>query len=74
MDVYTMVVAIVSIVAIAGLIKHGQKMRALKKGGGISPETEANTGRIEKLEERIKVLEKIVTDRRAKLADDIDAL
>jgi hypothetical protein len=74
MDGYTMVVAIVSIAMVAGIIRHGQKMRAMKRGVGPSPETEANTKRIEKLEERIKVLEKIVTDRRSKLADDIDSL
>lgn len=74
MSQYEMVVAIVAIVMVAGIIRHGQKMRALKKAGGISPETEANTRSLEKLEERIKVLEKIVTDRRSKLADDIDSL
>lgn len=74
MSQYEMVVAIVAIVVVAGIIRHGQKMRAMKRGVGPSPETEANTKRIERLEDRIKVLEKIVTDRRSKLADDIENL
>ncbi|HXV74196.1 MAG TPA: hypothetical protein VD713_05645 [Sphingomonadales bacterium] len=74
MGPYEMVVAVVAIAVVAGVIRHGQKMRALRKAGGISPETEANARRIEKLEERVKVLEKIATDRRSRLSDDIDNL
>jgi hypothetical protein len=40
----------------------------------LSNENEAHKGQIVRLEERIAVLERIVTDRPARLAEEIDAL
>lgn len=74
MDKYTMVVAIVALVMIAGVAKHwlrGQQQNAKKM---VDDADEALRHKIDKLEKRIQVLERIATDKGERLRDEIDAL
>lgn len=77
MDRYTMVVAIVAIVMAATVIKSFVRRPAKKSGSEDFVERatyDEAMGKIEKLEERIKTLERIVTDRKASLAEEIERL
>lgn len=74
MDPYTMVVAIVAIAMGAGIINRAIKAKHSKKTLSSDPRAQDYERRIEKLEDRVRVLEKIVTDKRHILADEIDDL
>lgn len=71
MGPFEMVVAIVFIVAVAGVVKT----RAAKGG---YPEAEDQIARlrtqVDQLNERVKVLEKLATDPSRRLADEIERL
>ena len=67
---FAMVVAIIWLVN-----KRKIEERKLDAGGAVNSEVSARqTHRIEQLEERVRVLESIVTDRGFGLANEIDAL
>jgi cell division protein FtsB len=66
------VVCIVAIVFTADTIQKYLKMKDKKKEA--DPELEETLAHIEKLEERIRVLERIVTENKFDLKDEIDRL
>ena len=66
------VVCIVAIVFIADTIQKYLKMKNQKKEN--DPELEETLAHIERLEERIKVLERIVTENKFDLGQEIDRL
>lgn len=74
MQSYEFIIAIVAIVMGAGVIRSAIVAKQKKYTAGPDKETLARLERLEKLEERVKVLEKIVTDKKTKLADEIDRL
>jgi len=74
MDVYTMVVVIVVITMTAGVINHYIKARTKMTDPGELDDLHQRLDRLEKLEGRVRTLEKIVTDKKTKLADEIDSL
>ena len=74
MDIFTMVVVIVVVTMTAGVINHWLKSRHTKVNPAEMDEINHRLGRLEKLEKRVTVLEKIVTDKKTKLADEIDNL
>lgn len=61
MGPFEFVFALVLLLTIAGLIKHKDKQRFQARKS--SPELDAKLRRIDDLEHRVQVLEKIVTDR-----------
>jgi len=69
-----MVVAIVSVVMIAAVVKQWLKTREAPGDQTFFEDISKKLGKIEKLEKRVMVLEKIVTDKKTKLADEIDNL
>jgi hypothetical protein len=74
MGVYTMVVAIVAIVMCLSAFKHWAEAQARKAeaaGAGLDDKAQA---KINDLEERVQVLERIATDKGVRLKDEIDAL
>lgn len=72
MNVFTFVVAIVAIVMVADTIQKIYKMRHEKKAG--DAETSESQAQLDALEERIKVLERIVTENKYDLRSEIDRL
>jgi phage shock protein B len=70
MDVFVFVLAIIIITTIAGLIKEQMKQRR-KMDNAAGADQQA---RIDKLEERVATLERILTDDKSQLRQDIDAL
>ena len=66
------VVCIVAIVFTADTIQKYLKMKNRDKAS--DPELEETLAHIEKLEERIRVLERIVTEHKFDLRDEIDNL
>lgn len=66
------VLALVSIVMCANIIETWLKQR--KRQPRIDAELEETLGKIEHLEERIVVLERIITESRIDLKSEIDAL
>lgn len=66
------VVCIVAIVFTAGTIQKYLKMKTIERKS--DPELEAALANIEKLEERIRVLERIVTENKFDLRNEIDRL
>lgn len=72
MNVFHMVIWIVAIVAVANVLEKYLKNRAAdKKNHEVSDET---LQKMEALEERIRVLERIVTERNFDLRKQIDDL
>jgi len=70
----TMVVVIIAIIMCAEAIKHWSKARAKEaaaKNAGLNDEAAA---KIKDLEERVRVLERIATDKGTRLKEEIDAL
>lgn len=53
---------------------HKTDLQADRKIELLSGENERLTGQVDRLQERIAVLERIVTDKPARLADEIDSL
>ncbi len=70
MDVFVFVLAVIVITTIAGLIKEQMKQRR-KMDNAVGADQQA---RIDKLEERVATLERILTDDKSQLRQDIDAL
>ncbi len=73
MNVYTMVVIIVVVTTFGGVAQRWLKLRERERKSGIGSDTEA---RLEKIEQRLQVLEQIVTDPRQELNrafEDIEA-
>ncbi|MCG6871134.1 MAG: hypothetical protein LJE84_02495 [Gammaproteobacteria bacterium] len=69
---FEMVIAIVLIGTVGSLIKFQMQQKA--KTGGNRESIGANEKRISQLEERVQVLERIVTDGRNDLRRELDAL
>ncbi len=69
---FLFVLMIIAIVMTAGVIETYIKQR--KKDARIDPELNATLERMEQLEERIRVLERIVTENRVDLKQQIDNL
>lgn len=61
MGPFEFVLAIVLLLTVAGLIKHHDKQKAAARQS--APELDAKLRRMDELEHRVQVLEKIVTDR-----------
>ena len=77
MNQYTMVVAIVAIVLFAGVMQHYLKLQARRPSEAEEAEREEvqrKLARVDELEERVRVLERIVVDRKERLREEIDAL
>lgn len=77
MDKYTMVVVIVALVVIASAFKNwvaAQSRQADEDAKEASEASEATEARLQDLEERVQVLERIVTDQSERLKQEIDAL
>lgn len=74
MQTYEMIVAIVAIVMGAGIINHWIKAKAAKGNPQLTKEFEKKVKQVDELEKRVVALEKIVTDRRHKLSDEIENL
>lgn len=75
MDPFQMVVIIVLISVGAGVINNYLKMKANRTDDAAS-DTELTRvmGEVDRLKERVRVLEKIVTDNERQLAEDIRRL
>jgi hypothetical protein len=71
MDVFTMVVVIVAIACTAGIVEKYLKVRRSEASQGVNDEV---YDELERLRERVEVLEKIVTDERYDLAKEIGRL
>lgn len=77
MNQYTMVVAIVAIVLFAGVVNRYLKLQARRPSEAEEAEREEvqrKLARVDELEERVRVLERIVVDRKERLREEIDAL
>lgn len=87
MGVFEMIVLIVLIGAITSVVKHYLGVRdtdfdadelmssmGLEDGGYSKKKLKPYLDRINQLEERVKVLERIATDKKHSLADEIDGL
>ena len=78
MNVFEFVIALVIIGGVFSLFRHRMGIRENRGDHSVVVEkTEENDrlrGHVQQLQERIKVLERIVTDRGAQTADQIDAL
>ena len=72
MSMWAAVVAIVAVVMIADTIQKVAKARAQKRSG--NEEIEGMAARIDELEERIRVLERIVTEDKHDLRREINRL
>ncbi|WP_127557709.1 hypothetical protein [Saccharospirillum alexandrii] len=70
MDVFVFILAIIAITTIGGLIKEQMKQRR-KADNAMGVDQQA---RIDKLEARVATLERILTDDKSQLRQDIDAL
>ena len=68
------VVCIVAIVFTADTVQKYLKMKNHEKKSDPDPELEETLAHIEQLEERIRVLERIVTESRTDLKSEIDRL
>ena len=77
MNQYTMVVAIVAIALFAGVVNRYLKLQARRPSEAEEAEREEvqrKLARVDELEERVRVLERIVVDRKERLREEIDAL
>jgi hypothetical protein len=68
------IVWIVAIVFIADTVQKYLKLKGPKKTSDPDPELEETLAHIERLEERIRVLERIVTENKFDLGREIDKL
>lgn len=68
------VVCIVAIVFTADTVQRYLKLKGQKKTSEPDPELEETLAQIERLEERIRVLERIVTENKFDLGREIDNL
>jgi len=79
MNVYEFVLALVLMMFILGIIRHkmGIPARSMREMRGEPLNSEENArlrGQVQQLQERIRILERIVTDRGAETAAQIEAL
>ena len=75
MNPFEMVVIIVLISVGAGVVNNYLKLRANREADTTSDvETQRILSEVERLKERVRVLEKIVTDNERQLADEIRKL
>lgn len=74
MTQYSMVVLIVFAVMATAAFKQWAKLQTEKARAGAGEENDALREQVGRLEERVKVLERIVTDKAGRLKEEIDAL
>lgn len=84
MVVWEGIVAIVTIISISSMVEHWMKQKRLiaearaeeakAAGGGLSGQVPHLLAEIDRLKERVAVLEKVVTDPTHRLAAEIDSL
>ena len=79
MNAYEFVLALVFLVFVLGIVRHkmGIPARSMREMRGEPANDEENArlrGQVKQLQERINVLERIVTDRGAETAAQIEAL
>ena len=74
MDVFEMVFAIVAVSCIAGVLNNWLKTRNKVDRRELDQELESRTAELHKLEKRMQVLERIVTDRQYDLKKELDEL
>lgn len=77
MNQYTMVVAIVAIALFAGVVNRYLKLQARRPSEeeeAERQEAQRKLARVDELEERVRVLERIVVDRKERLREEIDTL
>ena len=72
MNTLFFVVCIVAIACTAGVVTEYLKMRSRKEEGGA--DIDETLAHIEELEERVRVLERIVTEKKFDLSKEIDKL
>ncbi|WP_308909085.1 hypothetical protein [Pseudokordiimonas caeni] len=73
MNPFEMVAIIVIVVAVAGMVRSHHRTQAARAERPAGPDAET-AARLNALEERIRVLERIATDKRSRLSDEIDSL
>ena len=74
MGLWEMIVAVVALGLAAQLIQTYMKSKEMSNLDAEEFRKKYDPERIDRLEERVKVLEKIATDRRNNLKDEIDRL
>lgn len=74
MDVYTMVVVIVALSVTAGIVNHWIKTKHKRADPAEMEDIHHRLDRLEKIEKRVTVLEKIVTNKKVNLAEEINSL
>ena len=79
MNAFEFVLALAIIVFAFTLVRHKmgipvRSMKEMREGVGNDAENERLRSQVKQLQERLKVLERIVTDRGAATADQIEAL
>lgn len=79
MNAFEFVLALAIIVFAFTIIRHKmgipvRSMKEMREGTGNDAENERLRGQVKQLQERLKVLERIVTDRGADTAEQIEAL
>ncbi len=79
MNPFEFVIGVLILVFAFSIIRHKmgiplRSMREMRNGVRDDPENERLRGQVQKLQERINVLERIVTDRGADTAAQIEAL
>jgi hypothetical protein len=80
MNAYEFVLGVIILVFAFSIIKHrlGIPSRSMREMRGDPPANDAENarlrGQVQQLQDRIKVLERIVTDRGAQTAEQIEAL
>jgi len=73
MNVFEMVALIVIVTMVAGVVRSHHRTKEAQAMRQTGPD-EDTAARINALEERVRVLERITTDKRHRLADEIDRL
>jgi len=77
MNPFEMVVLIVAITAVASIFRARHGIRRNRHGDELpinDPDTDRMREEIRALKERVAVLERLATDKSAKLSDEIEAL
>ncbi|TNE67778.1 MAG: hypothetical protein EP335_00710 [Alphaproteobacteria bacterium] len=74
MMLWDMIVLVVLIGVLGGTINNWIRMREKQMKAQVAGLDEATSARMAKLEERVRVLERIVTDKSSRLKEEIDAL
>jgi hypothetical protein len=74
MNPFEMVIAIVAMAMLTGIIIKSMELRAKKPDGGMESENRQLRQQLADVQQRMKVLERIVTDRGVETAAQIEAL